>query len=668
MNDATTPQPHHRADIQGLRAVAVLMVMVFHAGLPVPGGFTGVDVFFVISGYVITAMLMRERGTRGRISFSSFYLRRFKRLTPALAVMIVVVLLMSFLLLSPLGPQEIAAKTALGAMLLVANVVIASTTGGYFDAPAEINPLLNTWSLSVEEQFYLIFPGLLALTWYLARRYRRRLTLAIPVIAVVSLASFILAVIPGAAPLGFYSTLGRAWEFGIGAVAALVAARMSSGRLAVALGALGLVMLAASLWLVGPQTPFPGPWTLLPTVGALLVILAGTHPQNAVSRALSTRPLVAVGDVSYSLYLWHWPLIVFAGLRWPGSTWALVLAAALSVIPAVLSYRFVEQPLRRSMVAPRTLLVATLTPSVALGLLLWIGAANGFWSERISQYKTAVQTRSIATDLGCDEGIPPADLPGPCRWNSDAPGRPLVLLGDSNAAHFSEALIDASATLDRPLVIDTMTGCPFIDTPYTQASFIGNDERQCRRYLEQTMKWLEDQPPTTVVLSSSDRIWDNGSFRLLPDEVRGGTPEARERLEAALQDTVQRLQRAGHEVILVQTVPHFGAPGGKERQGYVWDPLSCTTFAILDGSCRQAFPLEVALSEHAASRAALERIAEETGATLIDLVGKVCDGDTCSTHQGDVVIYHDHSHVTVALSRELSPRFAEAIVAAEAGA
>ncbi|WP_219107820.1 acyltransferase, partial [Austwickia sp. TVS 96-490-7B] len=154
-----------RPDIQGLRAIAVGLVIVYHAGLPVPGGFVGVDVFFVISGFVITAMLIREIETQGRVRFARFYLRRFRRLTPALALMLSVTLVMSAVALGPFGAQAVAAQTALGAVLLVANGVIAVTTGGYFDAPAESNPLLHTWSLSVEEQFYLFFPAVLSLAW-----------------------------------------------------------------------------------------------------------------------------------------------------------------------------------------------------------------------------------------------------------------------------------------------------------------------------------------------------------------------------------------------------------------------------------------------------------------------------------------------------------------------
>ena len=204
---------NRRPDIQGLRAIAVLMVVAFHAGLPVPGGFVGVDVFFVISGFVITAMLHRELTAAGRIRFGAFYIRRFKRLTPALALMVAVTMVISVLVLSPFGVQQTAAKTAVGAMLLVANFVIPILTGGYFAAPAGTNPLLHTWSLSVEEQFYLGFPAILAVGWLLAQRARALRHAPFLIVGSVAAASFGLAVLGSTGftlptanfLLGFYS-------------------------------------------------------------------------------------------------------------------------------------------------------------------------------------------------------------------------------------------------------------------------------------------------------------------------------------------------------------------------------------------------------------------------------------------------------------------------------
>ena len=337
---ASTKSTWRRADIQGLRAIAVLSVIAYHAGLPIPGGFTGVDVFFVISGFVITEMLLRERKTRNRISLKNFYLRRFKRLMPALALMVTFTVLVSSLLLSTQGPQQIAAQTGLGAMLFVANIVIAYTTGNYFDAPAESNPLLHTWSLSVEEQFYFIFPATLVAVWSISRLRSSKHAASIT-IALISLFSFGLALM-GSRGYGyllgnnawlieFYSPFTRIWEFGVGALVALTGIAAANGRnsrrsFATPLAATGTVLLLAGFFTINSATPFPGPWTLLPVMGTLCLIVAGKTP-NFVSQWISTKPMVKIGDWSYSLYLWHWPFIVFAILIWPGS-WIAPLAAA----------------------------------------------------------------------------------------------------------------------------------------------------------------------------------------------------------------------------------------------------------------------------------------------------------------------------------------------------
>lgn len=306
-----------RVDIQGLRAAAVLMVVAFHAGMPVPGGFIGVDVFFVISGFVITAMLGREWAVTGRIHFGKFYIRRFKRLTPALAVMIATTMTVSALVLPPVGTQETAAQTAVGAMLLAANLVIARTTGAYFDAPAETNPLLNTWSLSVEEQFYLAFPLVLAIGWWLARRTRIARFTPVVLVTVVATFSFGLSVlgssgytftggswVTGGWLTGFYSPLTRAWEFATGALLALASAKLvvASRRIAFSLGLVGTLFLSASLLLINGATPFPGLWTLLPVIGTMLIILAGTNGSNSITRVLSAVrwPKLAIGRTRYT--------------------------------------------------------------------------------------------------------------------------------------------------------------------------------------------------------------------------------------------------------------------------------------------------------------------------------------------------------------------------------
>ncbi len=385
------PPTTRRDDIQGLRAIAVLMVVAYHAGLPIPGGFVGVDVFFVISGFVITAMLRRESAATGGVRLGAFYARRFQRLGPALALMVSTVVLASVFLLSPLGPQQTVARTAIGAMLLSANVVIARSTGTYFDPPAATNPLLHTWSLSVEEQFYLVFPLALAAAWSFGRG-KGRAWLPIVVVGAGGLVSFgltVLGTFTGPSPEivglnGFYAAPVRAWEFAVGALVALSTMRLR--RAEPYLGAIGLVMLAAAPWCITSATPSPGTWTLLPVVGTALVMVGATDERSVIARVVGAPLLVATGDVSYAIYLWHWPLIVFATTLWPDAPRAPWVAALLSAAPAIASYAWVERPVReaRGLTGARLarLVGIVLGPTLALATTLLV-VSQVYWLPQV---------------------------------------------------------------------------------------------------------------------------------------------------------------------------------------------------------------------------------------------------------------------------------------------
>lgn len=662
--------PDRRLDIQGLRAIAVFVVVCFHAGLSVTGGFAGVDVFFVISGFVITAMLAREWLRTGTLSFRTFYARRFRRLTPALAVLVLVVIVISALVQSPLGAQQIAAQTGIGALLLSANIVIARTTGGYFDAPAASNPLLNTWSLSVEEQFYLLFPLLLFIGWHLMRRMRGNRLAPFAVVLLVGLVSFGIAMAQAAGhriPLlphwliGFYGPITRAWEFAAGALLALIiagTARTLRPALALAMGVLGIAGLVATMWLVTGDTTWPGPMTLLPVASTLLLITAGMTP-NPVSRVLSTRPLVAVGNISYSWYLWHWPLIVFALLLWPSVPGIAVIAAAASLLPAIVSYRFVEQPIRslREVGAARMtrIVVLTLAPPIAISLLLLVAANNGFWNARIQDFTASVTPMHVGNASGCNKSRPFDDPKAhACIWNAKAAGTTIYLVGDSHADHLSEAVIAAGEATGHPVRIATANSCPFYDT-YLRSS--AEPHSPCRAFVQDTLAYLERQPPGIVIISSSSVYWNSKVFSAsaAPDALTHEPKAKRAALAAGLESSVKRLQATGHQVVLVQDVPYFSKP-------LTSDPQQFSALRIASANnLTVTMPLAAANANEAAPRKAFADIAVSTGATLVDLRDYFCPSAECTTQLGDLYLYRDDGHISIGAAKALTDTFTTAL-------
>ena len=669
------PAPAHssarRPDIQGLRAIAVLVVVLFHAGLPLPGGFVGVDVFFVISGFVIAAMLHREWSSTGRIGLGSFYLRRFKRLTPALALTVVVTLLLALVIMPPFEAQRNAALTGIGAMALVANIVIARTTGGYFDVDAELNPLLHTWSLSVEEQFYLVFPALLVIAWLVARRAPRLRWMPLAAVALLGLASFAVMMVEARGSrvpwipellTGYYGPISRAWEFAAGALLALACMRMRRlpTAVAAAAGAVGASALLASLWLIDAATVFPGPMTVLPVAATMLLLFAGTAAPNPVSAFLSTQPFTWVGDRSYSWYLWHWPFIVFAALIWPRSPVAIAVAGALSLLPAMASYRWVEQPVRTlptpSAARIATVIGCTLVPTFAIAVFSLWATSNALWNPTLQRFKYAIDTAAVNSAAGCQTLFATGPRDGQCVWNGAADGPPLYLVGDSRAGQYSSAVIGAGVTLSRPVTIGTAPSCPYADVFVSGGTTEDWTTSNCRRWFTSTQEWLTAAPPGLVVISNSpspllrsrDRV---GATR----EDMTTDPTLREQIYTrGLTSAVATLQAAGHTVLLVAPNPSFA-----------WNGQRCTTIRILGGDCNVTISLERMLRTQKPAADVVSAAAAGTETSLLDIRPQLCpDGQCRAVDTSGTPITRDGGHISVPISEQLAGTFTAAIEAA----
>lgn len=654
-----------RPDIQGLRAVAVLVVMAFHAGLPVPGGFLGVDVFFVISGFVIAGSIVRDAQSDAGFSLRTFYARRVRRLLPALATLVGVVCVAAVVLQSPSTAHR-TARTGVAAVASVANFEVARSTGGYFDEPAATNPLMHTWSLSVEEQFYVVLPLLLLLGLRLGRGRRRPLLPAAALLTVAGLASFALAqhwmLQPGPpdeaamAQTAFYSAATRAWEFVAGVLLALAVSggavsggAMLSRRVADACGAVGTGLLAVAFLRLDAASGVPGAAALLPVTASLALIAAGSRARSrpshggAVPRLLGSAPLVAIGDVSYSLYLWHWPAVVLARSVAPGSLAVAVAAIALSALPAVASYRLVEQPVRRRRVlagwsAPR--LVAVLA-GAAVALAAGPAVAEERTLSPAARAFTSAATGSHADhDLGCDE--PPSDARPPaarCRIGP-ADAATVYLVGDSQAGMWSEAVLGAAATLHRRTVIATQHACPWV---------VPDGVRHCPD-LAASLQWLTRQPPGVVVLAlESDGYVNNDVLDL---GATGRTARAAA-WAAALKAAVDGLVGAGHHVVLVRPAPRF----------WTWRPGTCTgpTVRRSPQDCGQSVPRADAQAWRAAAVAAEESVSRLPQVSAVDPFEAMCDAVACRTNVADRWLARDADHVTVGLSASLAPVLAAAI-------
>lgn len=475
----------YRLDIEGLRAIAVVAVVAFHVGLPGwQGGFAGVDVFFVISGFLIGSLLLEEISANGKISFTSFYARRARRILPAMAVVVGVTIIAAAFLLNPLEQQKSTMQQAAASILFVANIFFWKTTGGYFDAGAEAMPLLHMWSLGVEEQWYLVFPLLLVglIKWSSVNgkgrgdRHQNKVLLAF---ALLLVASFIVCVLateyrPRAA---FFLLPTRAWEFLAGVCTAMLLRKgyRPNALQAQLLSLLGLCGLALSIMMLEEGHGFPGAVAALPVFATCLLLIAGAQMGSLASITLTVSPLRWLGRVSYSWYLWHWPLLIFARALNPNKEVALLLdvtfGALLSLFLAALTYRYVEQPMRHP--NPDGLLaksVATLFAAGALLSLLLVASFVGWgYASKVESRKEYAQLVDAVRGnknsdykkcMGKFVNAVPEKLPrSGCIFGSKTEEPRVMLWADSHGNHFSALLDPIARDSGVAFLLRALGGC-----------------------------------------------------------------------------------------------------------------------------------------------------------------------------------------------------------------
>jgi peptidoglycan/LPS O-acetylase OafA/YrhL len=510
----------YRPDIDGLRAIAVVGVILFHLNY-LRGGFVGVDVFFVISGFLITSILMTEL-EEGTFSLGGFYERRIRRIAPALFVVFAASVFLGYKYLLP-GEFAQLANSLLAALLSVSNFVFWQQSG-YFDTLSSSKPLLHTWSLAVEEQFYLLFPLLLALLFRIARKHIKLIILGI--IAISLTLSILLT--PRFANFAFYWPITRAWELLIGSLLVLVDVPLFRRSLLRNLAAgIGLATIIFALLRYTGNTPFPGIAALLPCLGAALIIAAGAHGKTIVGRTLSLKPIVFTGLISYSLYLWHWPIIVFAEHGMPltgGLPHRLGKAVifAVSFVVAAISWRFVERPFRRARagsVRKKVFVTAGVAATLIAAVAIGVGFAGGFPSRfSLQAQRIAAYPELDASSLHKNWRVGTCFLSSSSTYKDfksevclkrDALRETDLLMGDSHAAHLYYGLSQAFPEIN--FMQATASGCK----PTLQSGL--NDETECRSLVDWIFKsYLPSHPVAHVLLSGR---WSAGDLDRLGDTV-----------------------------------------------------------------------------------------------------------------------------------------------------
>ncbi len=657
-----TPHLAYRPDVDGLRAIAVLAVVVFHAfPAALPGGFVGVDIFFVISGFLISSIILKALDGGG-FRFADFYARRIRRIFPVLLLVVLGSLLLGWGVLLP-GEYAQLGKHALAGLGFVANFAFWQETG-YFDTAAELKPLLHLWSLGVEEQFYIVWPAVLVLAW----RLRLNLVAVSAALAASSLAVCIVMT-PLAPAASYFLPFARAWELLAGVLLALRVWRRGAVFAAVPrwlpelAAAAGLALIAVALAVVDRTRAFPGAWALLPVGGAVLLIAAGT--QSWIGRRVLAHPLlVAIGLISFPLYLWHWPLLAFVRIvqgEQAGAA-ALGLAVAAAVLLAALSYRAVETPVRRH--GGRWAVAGLVAACVVVGAQGWSTYSRDGLAFRLKDAQAREESAALEWsdalrgDDAC-RGLLAADLAGKCLIAQ--PGQPpeVMLIGDSHANHYYWGLSTELQALGLNLLQVAEGGCPLLEgfDLYQRGESAG-----CARIAQAAFDYAVNTPSVHTVLLGGRWVAaitgrqlagrgddDKGVVPVLLEDGRARTVAREEAVLEGLARTLARLRAAGKQVVVLESVPELAF---NARECIAWTPNSFIRRVPRPGCEVERALIEARNREYRPQFAAV--LARHPEVRVFDPMAAMCDERACYGKRDGVLLYRDDDHLSLEGSRWLA--------------
>lgn len=658
----TQMQPPHyrlgfRSDIEGLRAIAILLVVAAHAKVSeLAGGFVGVDVFFVLSGYLITGLLVQEIQTTQTLRFAAFYARRLRRLLPALLLMLVVSGVLGWLLVAP-SEQAGQATAAASAALWVSNFYFAFANLGYFSPGAETSLFLHTWSLGVEEQFYLIWPLFLMLAlgaWEGSRQpfnlARLKLTMQVIFIASLLLCVYWTYKQP---ELAFYMMPARTWQFALGALVFLHfgspntendGSRTDDGldrsslRLALLQlsGWLGLALILLAALVLDTHMAYPGMWALLPSMGAAMILAAGAKkPRDGVGKLLSIPPMQAIGRVSYAWYLWHWPILLLGATLMSLDSAAYRLAlVVVSFLLAVGSYYLIETPIRRNQrlaVRPGRFVLA------AVVLMLLANVSGIRWHNnaqaRMNQpeqvrYLTARSDAPIIYRMGCDDWYHSAKVEI-CAFGPKDATHTAIAIGDSIALQWFPAFAEVFNKPGWRLLVMTKSSCPMVDEPMFYPR-IGREYVNCEIWRNDALLQLAELKPDIVIMGSA---------------IYGFT---REELVRGTKSVLNTISSAAGHVFILRSTPKlpFDGPSCLAPRSWLYTAISSKS------QCMATWDNPSSNSVHQWLQAAAS---EFNNVSTIDMTDTICPQGHCRALRDGIIVFRDSQHLSATFARSLGP-------------